>query len=276
MPVEIIRPSAVLAPFITEMRIITPAAGDVLQRVERLPDGTSSLIVRHNRAAVADVCIAGARRRALFKEVRPAPLSVVIQFTPGGAAPFVGLPASELTDRVVRLDDVWGAEAMPLREQLSSARDPHDILDLLQQALQARTRSGAFAASASPSACLARRAVQLLRDRYREQDAPMRVRDVAAALGVSDRHLRRAFEATVGVSPKEFARMLRLQRAMRAAARPRAHASHWTDIAAQAGYYDQAHMIAEFHELIGATPTAFMKHGVDRALRWASPECRAL
>jgi AraC-like DNA-binding protein len=53
-------------------------------------------------------------------------------------------------------------------------------------------------------------------------------------------------------------------------------AAPWTDIAAHAGYYDQAHMIAEFHELIGATPTSFLKHGVNRALRWASPDCRTL
>lgn len=265
-----------LTPYIDEMRITTPANGDAVMRVERLPDGCASLVFRRSVASgAADLCLVGARRRALLKEVRPAPLSVAILFRPGRAMPFFGMPASELTDRIVALDDVWGAQqAVPLREALGEARDPREIVDALQQALHARIGTPAFIASESAAACLARRAVQMLVSRGGDLEPQPRVRDIARTLGVSDRHLRRAFDAAVGVSPKEFARMVRLQRALGAAARPRQ--SHWTDIAAQAGYYDQAHMIAEFHELIGATPTAFMRHAVDRALRWASPACRAL
>jgi AraC-like DNA-binding protein len=311
MPVEIIRPSAVLAPFITDLRVITPAAGDAVMRVERLPDGSASLVFRRFDAAAAlapgaasaaaagpaaiavaatalpgdgartDLCVSGVRRRALFKEVRPAPLTVAIRFKPGAAVPFFGVPASELSDRVVALDDLWRAPGEQLRESLAAAREPHDIVDALQHALHARIGTRAFAARETAAACLARRAVHLLISRDGDGETPPRMRDIARTLGVSDRHLRRAFDAAVGVSPKEFARMARLQRAVHAAAArsqslPQAHTLRWTDIAAQAGYYDQAHMIAEFRELIGATPTAFLRHGVDRALRWASPACRAL
>jgi AraC-like DNA-binding protein len=277
---ELVRPVPFLARFIEDMRVVTPLAGHAFQYVERLPDGTVSLLFRchagsrvSSRAGVSpvshavchpgDLCLAGPRRRALFKVVRPAPLSVVIRFKPGGASPFFGVPASELTDRVVGLDDLWGAEGMHLRERLASARGTRAMLDALQEALLARARR----ASEPVSAQLARRAVQLLA----AHDAAPRVQDLAARLGVSDRHLRRAFVATVGVSPKAFARMVRLQRAVCAAATPQA----WTGIAAQAGYYDQAHMIAEFHELVGASPGAFMKQAADRAIRWASPDCTA-
>ena len=79
---------------------------------------------------------------------------------------------------------------------------------------------------------------------------------VAKRLGVTARHLRRAFTESVGIGPKEFARTVRLQRAVRSAAT----SNDWGRIAADAGYYDQAHLIADFRELVGLTPGAFLKH----------------
>jgi AraC-like DNA-binding protein len=81
------------------------------------------------------------------------------------------------------------------------------------------------------------------------------VEDVAGQLGVTARHLRRAFTETIGVGPKDFARGVRLTRAVRMAGASR----DWTRIAAEAGYYDQSHLIADFRELTGNTPGALLK-----------------
>jgi AraC-like DNA-binding protein len=83
----------------------------------------------------------------------------------------------------------------------------------------------------------------------------VRVESVADRLGVTARHLRRAFTENVGIGPKEFARTVRLQRAVRMAA----ISCDWARIAADAGYYDQAHLIADFRQLVGLTPGAFFK-----------------
>jgi transcriptional regulator GlxA family with amidase domain len=83
----------------------------------------------------------------------------------------------------------------------------------------------------------------------------VRVESVAARLGVTARHLRRAFAENIGVSPKDFARAARLQRAVRMAAT----SDDWARIATDAGYYDQAHLIADFRELVGLTPGAFLE-----------------
>ena len=98
------------------------------------------------------------------------------------------------------------------------------------------------------SARLARRAARIF------EASEVRVETVASELGVSTRHLRRAFIESVGVPPKEFARGVRLQRAIRASARSK----DWSSIARDAGYYDQAHLIGDFRELTGLTPTAFV------------------
>ncbi|AKT42480.1 uncharacterized protein CMC5_067060 [Chondromyces crocatus] len=57
------------------------------------------------------------------------------------------------------------------------------------------------------------------------------------------------------MSPKAFIRSVRLQRAVRAL---RA-GELLTKVAADAGYYDQSHMNADFRELLGMTPGAFMR-----------------
>jgi len=77
-------------------------------------------------------------------------------------------------------------------------------------------------------------------------------------LGVTARHLRRAFTENVGIGPKDFARTVRPQRAVRKAAT----SNDWGRIAADAGDYDQAHLIADFRELVGLTPGAFLKRTV--------------
>ncbi|MEZ0470658.1 helix-turn-helix domain-containing protein [Luteimonas salinilitoris] len=81
-------------------------------------------------------------------------------------------------------------------------------------------------------------------------------RAVAGGLGVSERHLRRVFREAVGVSPKAFAKLTRFHRAL-TAAREDGGAS-WATIAAAAGYYDQAHLITEFHAIAGTTPRALL------------------
>lgn len=82
------------------------------------------------------------------------------------------------------------------------------------------------------------------------------VNAVAVDLGVSERRLRRVFRETVGVSTKAFARLTRFHRALHAAHED-GHAS-WGSIAATAGYYDEAHLIAEFRAIAGVTPRALL------------------
>jgi hypothetical protein len=69
---------------------------------------------------------------------------------------------------------------------------------------------------------------------------------------------------SVGIGPKDFARTVRLQRAMRLATIPK----DWVRIGGDAGYYDQAHPIADFRELLGLTPGALLKRADDSGLRF--------
>ncbi len=83
-----------------------------------------------------------------------------------------------------------------------------------------------------------------------------KVASVAEDLGISERHLRRVFREQVGMSPKDFFRLMRFERTLKAARRGRDFS--WSDIAVDAGYYDQAHLIADFRSIAGATPREFL------------------
>lgn len=187
----------------------------------------------------------GPRTRALFKNAAGVARAVKLQFKPGWAAPLLGVAASALTDQIVPLEDMWGRSGGNLCLELLAARSLPEVLDRLSHAIALRTQQTFESASAR----LARRAVRLL------EGGEVRVEGVAERLGVTARHLRRAFTESVGIGPKDFARSVRLQRAVRMAGTSK----DWGRIAADAGYYDQAHLIADFRELVGLTPSAFLK-----------------
>ena len=71
---------------------------------------------------------------------------------------------------------------------------------------------------------------------------------------VSPRHLERLFQEQVGVSPKVFGKLLRLEHALELAGAK----SNWADIASRCGYFDQSHMVRDFRAMIKATPVEFM------------------
>src|SRR5206468_2173450 len=78
------------------------------------------------------------------------------------------------------------------------------------------------------------------------------IESVAEMSGVSRQHLARAFAHHVGVTPKTFARVMRFRRAMELGKR-----QLWAEVAAELGYFDQSHLIADFREFAGETPVPF-------------------
>jgi AraC-like DNA-binding protein len=244
-----------LSRFVEQVHVVVPVAGRALQ-LQRLPDGRTILVIRLLDGSTGDVSVSGPRTRALFKNATGVARVVILQFKPGWSVPLFGVAANALTDRIVPLEDIWGRSGSDLCVELLATRSLPEVLDRLADAIAVRARQTIEPASAR----LARRAVRLL------EGDEVRVESVAKRLGVTARHLRRAFMQSVGIGPKDFARTVRLQRAVRNAATSK----DWGRIAADAGYYDQAHLIADFRDLVGLTPGAFFKRA--RGANTLAPE----
>jgi AraC-like DNA-binding protein len=185
----------------------------------------------------------GTHARPLFLETRKHVIGV--HFKPGGAFRFLGVPASEIVDTHVDLETLWGKSTQALCERLFAASKPAQRFRVLETALVDRLKHSAEE----------HRAVRASLEIFRRDGAEARTRDLAARLGLSQRHFIKVFSNQVGLTPKQFARVERFQRAIdltRNTATP-----DWADIAAACGYFDQSHLIHDFRSLSGLSPTEF-------------------
>jgi AraC-like DNA-binding protein len=232
-------------------------------RERLLPMGTMELVInlREDESRVYDprtglalpsrvqrgALLCGAHSESFIIDTDEQQSVIGVHFKPGGAAPFLGVPAGELHNRQVGLEDLWGGAAPALRERLVATKSPEAKLRVLERALLARAKR--------PPAM--RPEVGFALGAFAAPDDPMRVRDVVAELGWSPRRFIRCFEDAVGLTPKLYARVQRFQGALaRIHARP-AVAVDWTAVAAHCGYFDQAHFIRDFRGFAGLTPTEY-------------------
>jgi AraC-like DNA-binding protein len=194
-----------------------------------VPDGCLDVLVRRGVAEVAG------------PDTRPGPVVIApgeavtgIRFRPGAAAAVLGIGADELRDARVPLSALWGAAAEEV-----GARGEADAAGLAA-ALERRVRL------AAPDP----RVLEAVRRLARAPGSALP--DVAAAVGLGERQLRRRFTEAVGYGPKTFARVARFRRALALLGRGAAPA----DAAFGAGFADQAHLTRELRALAGRTPGA--------------------
>jgi AraC-like DNA-binding protein len=167
---------------------------------------------------------------------------VQVNFTPLGARRFLGLPMSELTDRMVTLDEILGTWGRRLRQMLGEQADWHRRLDLAEQLVTERLMQ-----APPPSA-----EVAWALDKIVASGGRSTVTSIASEIGWSRKHLAQRFADQAGLGPKAVARIVRFTRAAGLASR--VDGPGWAEIAAECGYADQAHLVREFRALAGATP----------------------
>ncbi|MEM9131320.1 MAG: helix-turn-helix transcriptional regulator [Actinomycetota bacterium] len=201
---------------------------------------------------------------------------VAARFRAGGLAAF-GPPVvmAELVDRRVPATEVvpgWGEElvaAVDRIDDLDNLDDLDGAMARLAAGLEAglSTRSGPRGGSAPGShpASGLRTAVRpagapeadAIVDRIAEDRTIRSVGDVAAATGHHRRRVERLLAAHVGLGPKAVIRRYRLQDA--AAAAQSGDRVDWAALAAELGYFDQAHLVRHFTEVIGCPPAAYAR-----------------
>lgn len=198
-------------------------------------------------AEFADGCVVTIPTRAWDFGYPPWTRSVGVHFKPWGLAPFLPMPAAELCDRPVTIEQAWGRPAIAeLRDRLASADGPLEMLTLLEDELMRRLREPAGLG-------LVRHTSGVIA----ATNGAMAIRDLGVAAGVSSTHLARRFKELVGVTPKRLARTHRF--AATIFAMDPAGPIDWSDLAHGAGYADQAHFGHEFREFTGLTPTQYLE-----------------
>ena len=212
----------------------TPAPEHAQERL--MPSGSMELVVDLREPATY---LAGAHSQPAFLDTNKIVHVIGAHFRPGGAYALMTMPADALHNEGASLDDVWSrAEASELRERLLAAVDP---LDLFEQALIARLRR--------PRNPMVRFAIEEFR-----RAKP--VGDVGQQVGVSQRTFISTFAREVGLTPKLYCRVRRFQRVLRMV--HRREDVDWSEVALACGYFDQPHLIRDFREFSGMSPSTYL------------------
>lgn len=169
-----------------------------------------------------------------------------ISFKPGGARPFLPMPADELTNQSVDLFTLWGSAAFDLREQLQEARTKAEMVCILERFLLARL---VWERTPHPAVPFALASFQARTERRS-------IAQVTAQLAVSPKRFIHLFEEATGLTPKIFCRLLRFQEVLRLI--ENGQRISWADLALDCGYFDQAHFIHDFQAFSGLTPQAYL------------------
>ena len=190
--------------------------------------------------------VMGARRQPLYveKETRDCDI-VAIRLQPWMANRVLGVPATELRESLVDLDEFWGSAVDAIRNALHAEDDPAKRLVIVENAVAARARRSDDADTRSTIALCA------AADRHPH----VTVAELATRHGLTHRRVIEMFDRAVGLKPKAYQRVRRLRRAFQLIDTP--PRPSWTTIAHRSGYYDQAHFINDFRLLTGVSPSEY-------------------
>jgi AraC-like DNA-binding protein len=172
------------------------------------------------------------------------PEMIGVYFRPGGVNGFIPVGPSELIDRGVAIEALWGSPATLVTCELREL-DEATRIDRLESMLLARLATRHRHGGSID--------VRGLATTIRRRRGRWTVQDMARAAGVSRQHLTREFREQIGISPKLYSRLSRFHAALAYAGSP---SVDWAHAAAEAGFADQSHMIAEFRQFSGLTPHA--------------------
>ncbi|HUE82752.1 MAG TPA: AraC family transcriptional regulator [Pyrinomonadaceae bacterium] len=248
------KPSALLSPYVECLWTLEGNNWQTPDGPERLlPDGCVELVMnfglpfrehldQHQTATQPARFLVGQMTRPLL--LSPSgPFQILgIRFQPGGTVPFFPFPIAEVTNCIVPLADIDSRLENGIVARVCEERQLSQKVRLTEQLLDQQLK-----ACSTPGTSLRPAVSRILRSR-----GQVSIDSLAHDLGISGRQLGRRFQVEVGVGPKLLCRILRFQRIFSALERDD---ETWAGLALDCGYYDQAHLIKDFQQFTGQSPS---------------------
>lgn len=171
--------------------------------------------------------------------------SFVVQFKPNGFLPFTTIPIKEMENTAVPLDKLFGAEGTKLSEQILNANATSERIQIIETFLLSKLAQKKTIDNIVKSTV----------DTIFNSNGKFSVNEFSKSNNIDRRQLTRKFSTTIGLSPKQLAKTIRIQATLKMLLNE--EQKSLTDLAYENEYFDQAHFIKDFKEFTGLTPKEF-------------------
>lgn len=195
-------------------------------------------------------------RNVWFSGFRTEPITIpsgkesemlIVQYIKGKAFPFLSETMQQLTNLVVDAELVLGPEILQIRESLMEAKTPiqkfHTLGRKLLDCYLSQLHENPF--------------VDYAISKILASPNQYRIKRISDQVGYSQKHIIKLFKEHVGVTPKDFLKVIRFQKAIQQIEQQ--NFVDWSTIAYDCGFYDQSHFIADFKVFSGFTPTEYIQ-----------------
>ena len=182
-----------------------------------------------------------------YIEIAPTGVSGIIsaRFLPDGICPFINIPLSALENKAVPLAKIFNEYGKLLEEQVIKANDNQERIKLIETFLLSKLTERPVIDAITKSC------VEVIF----QSKGQIALTQLADKMNINRRNMERKFTSVIGISPKQLARVARLQATLKMLGQKRA--TSLTEIAYENGYFDQAHFIKDFKEFTGMSPKSF-------------------
>ena len=198
--------------------------------------------------------VSGVRTRSITIPSGRGSRMLIVAFKKGKAYPFYPTPMSEIANQVVSADLIFGRSIVYLREQLLASASIEELFLRLETFLL-RQLNGALA-NETRAHCIEYALRHIV-----NQPNVLSLQHLYDHIGYSQKHFISLFKEQVGVSPKQYLKLMRFQRVIMEIEN---HVPiHWSNFAQENGYYDQPHFINEFKSFSGFTPGEYINRKTD-------------
>jgi AraC-like DNA-binding protein len=258
MQIRLIQPTPLLAPYIKQYWYLSMAVDEWTQKGERVvPNGFMEMTfhfsdrllkVGKTQEMQPGIIICG--QKTGFFDVMPTGHTEMlsVQFYPHSAGLFFKFPVSELADQTICLSDTIGVIAQELEEQLHELSSLEERISHIERfLLQLLVRE---------SSCAWKwERIHHNINLINASKGKISPGELADASFLSRKQHEREFKKMVGLSPKQYLKVIRFQAALYT--HQQFPSESLTQLAYRSGYFDQSHMINDFRRLSGITPSQY-------------------
>lgn len=221
-----------------------------------IPDGTMKLIFHYGdtykhhpndkESIILPKCfLIGQLTRPYIVEPLGTTGSFVVRFQPNGFSPFANIPIKEIQNTAVPLDKIFGKDGGEIGELILKAKSTSERIELIETFLLNRLTDRKTIDN------IVKSTIETILD----TKGQFSVNELSKQNNINRRQLTRKFSSTIGLSPKQLSKIIRIQNTLKTLLTK--DVTSLTDLAYENEYFDQAHFIKDFKEFTGLTPKEF-------------------